>query len=242
MSDTRNLQQVAIVEDDRDVAELLASTLSSHGYRIETFHTGQSFLRSLPHRTPDLAIIDLGLPDRDGLGLVAELRSRPGVACIIVSGRHEISDKLVGLELGADDYIVKPFNEKEIVARVRSVLRRVGAKGDNAGGQPDDVARFSSWTADFRRFELIAADGSRQNLSSGEANVLKVFLKSANRLMTRADLLERLGLDNGQNFDRSIDVRISRLRGKLEEDPRNPRFIKTVYGAGYIMVAQVQWS
>jgi two-component system, OmpR family, response regulator len=232
-------QRIAIVEDDRDVAEILQAVLSRHGFAVETFFTGDSFLKSLPHRQPDLCLVDLGLPDRDGLGIVSELRSHRRIATIIVSGRHELGDKLVGLELGADDYIVKPFEEKEIVARVRSVLRRTNAT--EAGGE-GDVARFSGWTADFRRFELIGPDGRATSLSGGETSVLRVLLESTNRLLTRAELMDRLGLSPDQNFDRSIDVRISRLRGKLEEDPRNPRFIKTVYGAGYIMVGQVRWS
>lgn len=232
-------QRIAIVEDDRDVAEILETVLSRNGFAVETFFTGESFLRSLPHRQPNLCLIDLGLPDRDGLGIVAELRAHKRIATIIVSGRHELGDKLVGLELGADDYIVKPFEEKEIVARVRSVLRRVNAAETGSAG---DVAHFSGWTADFRRFELIGPDKHAISLSGGEAGVLRVLLESANRLLTRAELMDRLGLPADQNFDRSIDVRISRLRSKLEEDPRNPRFIKTVYGAGYIMVGPVHWT
>ncbi|GIL02301.1 MAG: DNA-binding response regulator [Alphaproteobacteria bacterium] len=236
---TATTQRIAIVEDDRDVAEILATVLATSGYDVETFFTGESFLRSLPHRQPDLCLIDLSLPDRDGLGIVAELRAHKRIAAIIVSGRHELGDKLVGLELGADDYIVKPFEEKEIVARVRSVLRRMSA-ADSAG--KSEVAHFSGWTADFRRFELIGPDKRAVALSGGEASVLRVLLESANRLLTRGELMDRLGLSADHTFDRSIDVRISRLRGKLEEDPRNPRFIKTVYGAGYIMVGQVRWN
>ncbi|MCG6856660.1 MAG: response regulator transcription factor [Salaquimonas sp.] len=232
-------QKIAVVEDDRDIAEILDNALTQHGYAVETFFTGESFLKSLPHRQPDLCLIDLSLPDRDGLGIVAELRAHKHVASIIVSGRHELGDKLVGLELGADDYIVKPFEEKEIVARVRSVLRRMNAAEAERGGE---VARFAGWTADFRRFELISPDGRTIPLSGGEAGVLRVLLESANRLLTRNELMDRLGLDSNQNFDRSIDVRISRLRGKLEEDPKNPRFIKTVYGAGYLVVGQVEWE
>ncbi|MCB1462788.1 MAG: response regulator transcription factor [Nitratireductor sp.] len=232
-------QKIAVVEDDRDIAEILDTTLTQHGYAVETFFTGESFLKSLPHRQPDLCLIDLSLPDRDGLGIVAELRAHKHIASIIVSGRHELGDKLVGLELGADDYIVKPFEEKEIVARVRSVLRRMNATQAMDGG---DVARFAGWTADFRRFELVSPQGRAVGLSGGEAGVLRVLLESANRLLTRNELMDRLGLDTDQNFDRSIDVRISRLRSKLEEDPKNPRFIKTVYGAGYLMVGQINWE
>lgn len=231
-------QRIAIIEDDRDIAEILETVLRRSGFAVETFHTGESFLRSLPHRQPNLCLIDLSLPDRDGLGIVAELRAHNRIATIIVSGRHELGDKLVGLELGADDYIVKPFEEKEIVARVKSVLRRMNTADSTNSG---DVARFAGWTADFRRFELVGPDKRRVSLSGGEARVLRVLLESANRLLTRADLMDRLGLSADQNFDRSIDVRISRLRSKLEEDPRNPRHIKTVYGAGYLMVGQVDW-
>jgi two-component system, OmpR family, response regulator len=231
---------IAIVEDDRDIAEILKAALDSSGFETEYFDSGASFARSLARREPDLCLIDLSLPDRDGLSIVAELRSRPRIASIIVSGRQELRSKVVGLELGADDYIVKPFEDKEVVARVRSVLRR--RNGDAGTDNPRRIANFAGWTADFGLFELVSPSGDRKNLSGGEAGVLRIFLESANRLLTRADLMDRLGIDADTNFDRSIDVRISRLRAKLDEDPRNPRFIKTVYGAGYLMVAQVEWS
>jgi len=231
---------IAVIEDDRDIADILEAALQRAGYETESFHSGASFIRALARREPDLCLIDLSLPDRDGLSIVAELRDRPRIASIIVSGRDEIGTKLIGLELGADDYIVKPFDDKEIVARVRSVLRRL--KGISGQDTKRRVARFAGWTADFGTFELISPTGERSSLSGGEAGVLRVFLESANRLLNRADLMDRLGIDADTNFDRSIDVRISRLRAKLEEDPRNPRFIKTVYGAGYLMVAQVEWS
>lgn len=237
---TESAHYIAIVEDDRDIADILAAALGRAGYETESFDSGSSFIRSLARREPDLCLIDLCLPDRDGLSIVAELRSRPRIASIIVSGRQELDTKLVGLELGADDYIVKPFEDKEIVARVRSVLRRRdGVSGQEAKRR---VASFAGWMADFGVFELVSPSGERSSLSGGEASVLRIFLESANRLLTRADLMDRLGIDADTNFDRSIDVRISRLRAKLEEDPRNPRFIKTVYGAGYLMAAQVEWS
>ncbi|MCI5074818.1 response regulator transcription factor [Oricola sp.] len=233
-------QYIAIIEDDRDIADILEAALQRVGFETAAFDSGASFIRALTRREPDLCLIDLSLPDRDGLSIVAELRNRPKIASIIVSGRHELDSKLIGLELGADDYIVKPFDDKEIVARVRSVLRRlVGVSGDDTQRR---VARFAGWTADFGVFELISPTGEHSSLSGGEAGVLRAFLESANRLLTRADLMDRLGIDADTNFDRSIDVRISRLRAKLEEDPRNPRFIKTVYGAGYLMVAKVEWT
>jgi DNA-binding response OmpR family regulator len=231
---------VAIVEDDRDIADILQSALSKNGFETACFQSGSAFLQSLAKRAPDLCLIDLTLPDRDGLSIVAELRAHPGTASIIVSGRRELDTKLIGLELGADDYIVKPFEDKEIVARVRSVLRRMGNAADR--DKKRRVARFSGWTTDFGVFELISPAGERTSLSGGEARVLQIFLEAANRLLTRADLMDKLGIDSDANFDRSIDVRISRLRAKLEKDPRNPRFIKTVYGAGYLMAAQVEWS
>jgi two-component system, OmpR family, response regulator len=237
---TETSPYIAIVEDDRDIAEILAVALGRAGYETESFDSGSSFIRSLARREPHLCLIDLSLPDRDGLSIVAELRSRPRIASIIVSGRQELDTKLVGLELGADDYIVKPLEDKEIVARVRSVLRRLN--GVSSQETKRRVASFAGWTADFGVFELVSPSGERSSLSGGEASVLRIFLESANRLLTRADLMDRLGIDADTNFDRSIDVRISRLRAKLEEDPRNPRFIKTVYGAGYLMAAQVEWT
>ena len=155
-----------------------------------------------------------------------------------MSGRHELDAKLIGLELGADDYIVKPFEEKEVVARIRSVLRRL-APAETPTGR--DIARFAGWTVDFGRFEMTGPGDQRSNLSGGEAAVLRILLQSPNRLLTRNDLMERLGMGD-RNFDRSIDVRISRIRAKLGDDPKSPRTIKTVYGAGYLLAASVEWE
>lgn len=229
---------IAIVEDDPDIADILSGLLRRHGFETESFGTAGTFFRSLARREPDLCLVDLTLPDRDGLSIVAELRSRPRVATIIVSGRHELDSKLIGLELGADDYIVKPFEEKEVLARIRSVLRRVAPEETPAGRT---VARFAGWTVDFGRFEMAGPDGRTHSLSGGEAAVLRILLESPNRLLTRNDLMERLGISD-RNFDRSIDVRISRIRAKLEPDPRDPRYIKTVYGAGYLLASPVEWS
>lgn len=228
---------VAIVEDDPDIADILAALLSRNGFETERFGTADSFFRSLARREPDLCLVDLTLPDRDGLSIVAELRARPRVATIIVSGRQELDSKLIGLELGADDYIVKPFEEKEVMARIRSVLRRI-APGPSQEGR--DIARFAGWTVDFGRFEMSGPAGQKADLSGGEAAVLRILLESPNRLLSRNDLMDRLGLAD-RNFDRSIDVRISRIRAKLEPDAKNPRYIKTVYGAGYLFAAAVEW-
>lgn len=177
----------------------------------------------------------MGLPDRDGLALVHRLASDSGAVIIIVSGRAQVQDRVTGLELGADDYITKPFEPAEVVARIRARLRRPS----QSATQRPQTLRFAGWTADFDRYLLTAPDGIETPLSHAEAEVLRLFTDNPRRLITRAQMLETLGGTAGDSFDRAMDVRISRLRTKLGEDPKNPRLIKTIYGAGYIFLAEI---
>ncbi|MEM7709760.1 MAG: response regulator transcription factor, partial [Pseudomonadota bacterium] len=203
------------------------------GWAVQTYARADAFEAALRVATPDVCLVDLGLPDRDGLAVVSRLALEGGAAIIIISGRGQVQDRVTGLELGADDYVVKPFEPAEIVARIRARLRK-------AAPPARSVATFGGFAADFDRF-VLAGPAGEQPLSQAEAEVLRLFLDRPRRLLTRAEMQEALGGTAGESFDRAMDVRISRLRAKLGEDPKNPALLKTIYGAGYIFLGEVDW-
>ena len=229
---------IFIVEDETDIARLIAATLAEYGFRSEIFATGRALLARAKKVQPELAILDLGLPDMDGLQVLRELQEQHPCAALILTGRDGLTDRVLGLELGADDYLVKPFEPRELVARVRSILRRYQKA---AVSEPDGQtsARFAGWHFDIGRLSLSADDGREISLSAAEAALLQTLLRKPNKILTREQLIGERDLDP---FDRSIDVRISRLRRKLEDDPQDPKIIKTVYGAGYLLCASVEWE
>lgn len=228
---------ITILDDEPQVRQLLSDALSEAGYRTATFGRASEFETAIKRMAPDVCLVDLGLPDRDGLALVHRLALESGAAIIIISGRAQVQDRVTGLELGADDYIIKPFDPVEVVARVRARLR--GGRSDSS---TRNTARFENWVAHFDSYTLTAPDGKEVPFSHAEGEVLRLFLESPKRLISRAQMLETLGGTAGESFDRAMDVRISRLRTKLGEDPKNPRLIKTIYGAGYIFLGEVTWS
>jgi DNA-binding response OmpR family regulator len=229
---------IAILDDEPEIRRMLADALEEAGFRVTAFARATEFEAALNRFTPDVCLVDLGLPDRDGLAVVHRLALESGAAIIIISGRAQVQDRVTGLELGADDYIIKPFEPAEVVARVRARLRKARAEP----GRTAPVARFNGWRAEFDRYLLIADDGTEVPFSHAEGEVLRLFLESPKRLISRAQMQESLGGAAGDSFDRAMDVRISRLRTKLREDPKNPRLIKTIYGAGYIFLGSVEWG
>ncbi len=227
---------VTILDDEPAIRDMLSEALTEAGFRTLSFGRATEFEAALRRATPDVCLVDLGLPDRDGLSLVHRLALEQGATVIIISGRAQVQDRVTGLELGADDYIIKPFDPAEVVARIRARLR--GPKR----AAPSDTARFNGWTAHFDRYALEDDTGQETAFSHAEGEVLRLFLESPKRLITRSHMQESLGGAAGESFDRAMDVRISRLRTKLREDPKNPRLIKTIYGAGYIFLGNVDWS
>lgn len=225
---------VAILDDDPEIRAILTDALTDAGLTVTAHARADAFEREVRRAMPDVCLVDLGLPDRDGLAVVSRLALEGGSAIIIISGRGQVQDRITGLELGADDYVVKPFASAEIVARVRARLRK-------AAPTARSVAAFAGWAADFDRFTLTGPAGAA-TFSQAEGEVLRLFLDRPRRLVTRAEMQEVLGGAASGAFDRAMDVRISRLRGKLGEDPKNPALIKTIYGAGYIFLADVSWS
>ncbi|MBO9473953.1 MULTISPECIES: response regulator transcription factor [unclassified Shimia] len=228
---------VTILDDEPDIRMILADALEDAGFRTMAFSRATEFEAALKSTTPDVCLVDLGLPDKDGLTLVHRLALEVGAAVIIISGRAQVQDRITGLELGADDYIIKPFDPTEVVARVRARLR----KERGAAPVVANTAQFNGWTAYFDRYVLEDEAGVETPFSHAEGEVLRLFLDSPKRLISRAQMQETLGGAAGESFDRAMDVRISRLRTKLQEDPKNPRLIKTIYGAGYIFLGDVEW-
>ncbi len=228
---------VTILDDEPEIRTMLAEALTEAGFRTLTFGRAAEFEAALRTTTPDVCLVDLSLPDRDGLTLVHRLALEQGAKVIIISGRAQVQDRVTGLELGADDYIIKPFDPAEVVARIRARLRR-----NTPSPQAGDVARFNGWVAYFDRYMLKDEGGCETPFSHAEGEVLRLFLERPKRLISRQAMQEALGGTAGESFDRAMDVRISRLRTKLREDPRNPRLIKTIYGAGYIFLGDVLWG
>jgi DNA-binding response OmpR family regulator len=228
---------VTILDDEPAIRTMLADALNEAGFRTMAFGRATEFEAALRTTTPDVCLVDLSLPDRDGLSLVHRLALEQGATVIIISGRAQVQDRVTGLELGADDYIIKPFDPAEVVARIRARLRR-GTPAPQTG----EVARFNGWVAHFDRYVLEDDSGTETPFSHAEGEVLRLFLERPKRLISRQAMQEALGGAAGESFDRAMDVRISRLRTKLREDPKNPRLIKTIYGAGYIFLGDVGWG
>ncbi|MFL0805894.1 MAG: response regulator transcription factor [Oceanobacter sp.] len=228
-------EQIYVVDDDQDVCDLIARELGGFGFDVSVFHTGQQALQAIRRQPPRLCIIDLGLPDMDGMSLVRALGPQARVGVLILSGRGSLPDRVMGLELGADDYITKPFEPRELIARVHSVQRRMG-QAERDETEPRQ-ARFADWHFNPATLTLLRDSGEEQTLSAAEGDLLGTLLRSPQHILSR----DRLLGDQTIPYDRSIDSRMSRLRKKLEADPKEPRIIKTVYGAGYIFAVPVAW-
>ncbi|WP_051242561.1 response regulator transcription factor [Stappia stellulata] len=230
--------QIFVVEDDADIRSLLCDTLATYGFRATGFMTADAALQQLARQMPAAVILDLGLPDMDGMEAINRIRARGSVPILVLSARAHASDRIMGLEFGADDYVVKPFDPREIVARIRSLLRRANPPDAQAGAD-EKTARFAGWRFEPGSHRLVAPDGEESFLSTGEATLLTALLKAPKRVLTRDHLLEHGGRDD--TLDRAIDVRISRIRKKLTRRDE-PTLIRTVYGSGYMLTAQVDWS
>jgi two-component system, OmpR family, response regulator len=233
-----------VVDDDADILDLARRYFGAQGFRVSAVADGASMRTTLAQGSVDLVLLDLGLPGEDGLDLTRYLRTHWGGPVIIVTGRGESVDRVVGLELGADDYVTKPFDLRELLARIRSVLRRTrggGAAAQPAVPPPDEGSvRFAGYRLDPAARELRTDAGDPVALTAGEYALLQVFLDRPNTVLSRDHLISRLhGRDAGP-YDRAVDVQIGRLRRKLEVDPARPVLIKSVRGAGYLFAAKPQ--
>ena len=230
---------ILIVDDDREIRSLLADYLESNGYRTLGAADGAAMWRVLDEARPDLVVLDLNLPGDDGLTLCRKLRAQSTLPVIMLTARGEPVDRILGLEMGADDYLAKPFEPRELLARIRSVLRRSHAMPSNAPSDTVRRLRFSGWTLDLEARHLLNPDGLAIMLSGAEFRLLRVFLEHPNRVLNRDQLLNLTQGRDADPFDRSIDIQISRLRQKLGEDARLPQIIKTVRNGGYVLAGQV---
>jgi two-component system, OmpR family, response regulator len=246
------LAHIAVLDDEPDITALLATYLCSHGYRVTELRDGAALLELLRRDTPALVLLDLGLPGEDGLAIARQVRDfghggtngPPGL--VIVSGRGDAVDKVVGLEIGADDYITKPFDLRELLARVKAVLRRTaGTNGPAADARPasgippspSDCHRFADFRLEVAARRLLDREGKEIALTAGEFDLLAVFVQHAGRVLSRDFLLEHTRGREAAPFDRSVDVLVGRLRRKLDDDLQQPQILKAVRGAGYLLVA-----
>ncbi len=233
-------RHVLIVDEDREARAALAAELELHGYRVTTAGNGSGMQRALERARIDLVLIELQPREEDGLRLCRSLRASSDVPLIIVARRADEVDRIVGLEMGADDFLAKPANPRELLARMRNLLRRASGNANAAPATRARLFRFAGWQLDSVARELCAPDGSLSQLRNSEYRVLCLLLAHGNRVVSRQKLIEfARGRDAGP-FDRSIDVRISRLRQLLGDDARVPRIIKTVHGEGYVIGVPVE--
>jgi two-component system, OmpR family, response regulator len=233
---------ILIVDDDAEIRSLLSEYLQKNGYRASTVAEGKAMWAALSVSHPDLIVLDLMLPGDDGLTLCRDIRARYGIPVIMLTARGEETDRIVGLEMGADDYLPKPFNPRELLARIKSVLRRTRALPENLRPQEVTRFRFAGWTLDANARHLISRDGVVVALSGVEFRLLSAFLGHPHRVLTRDQLIDLMLSRDAAPFDRAIDVQVSRLRHRLGDDAKEPALIKTVRGAGYVFAADVEAS
>ncbi len=229
---------ILVVDDDREIRDLLARFLGRNGYRVSVARDGREMRRALADWRIDLVILDLMLPGEDGLTLCRELRTRSQVPVVMLTILGEESDRILGLEMGADDYVPKPFNPRELLARVKAVLRR--SQGAGAPARAGATAlRFAGWRLDRGLRRLESPEGLVVDVTAGEFDLLVAFAEHPQQVLTRDQLLDLTQGRGEVPFDRSIDMQVSRLRRKIEPDPREPRLIQTVRGGGYVFTAVV---
>jgi two-component system, OmpR family, response regulator len=225
---------VLIVDDAKDIREPLARYLQTNGYRTMAAENAAAARKLLRAQAFDLVVLDIMMPGEDGMSLFRFIRESGEVPVIFLTARGEDVDRIVGLELGADDYVVKPFNPRELLARIGTVLRRVRTMPPSAKAPSAERIHFDRWALDTSQRELIGEDGVAIPLSSGEYRLLLAFIERPKISLTREQLLDLTQGRDAEVFDRSIDNAVSRLRRKIEHDPKNPRLIKTVWGGGYV--------
>ncbi|HSY45626.1 MAG TPA: response regulator [Steroidobacteraceae bacterium] len=234
------LPHVLVVDDDLAIRQLVDEYLGRNDFRVSAAVDGAGFTAALRSQVLDLVLLDLRLPGEDGMQLLRELRTQSQIPVIILTGRTEEADRVMGLELGADDYLTKPFSPRELLARIRTVLRRTHAGKEVHGAPVCRAYRLPGWELNLRTRRLIGADGASVSLSNGEFNLLAALLATANRVVTRDQLIELSRRYDNEVYDRAVDVQILRLRRKIEADPAEPRIIVTERGVGYRVAVAVE--
>jgi two-component system OmpR family response regulator len=238
---TNDNAHILVIDDDKDIRKPLAEYLRRRGFRTSVAADGKEMDGVLATSSIDLIVLDVMIPGEDGFTICRRLQETTQIPVILLTALTEDADRIVGLELGADDYVNKPFNPRELVARIRSVLRRslmLPPRRQHAKG----LVRFDRWRFDFSRREVLGPDDVAVRLSSGEHLLLVSFIEHAGLTLSRDQLLDLTRGRESQPFDRSIDNQISRLRRKLEADPGDPRIILTQWGGGYVFAAELEWT
>jgi two-component system OmpR family response regulator len=236
---SQTASHLLIVDDDKELCSLLSKFLTEHGYRVSLAHNGREMISILNGSRVSLVILDLMLPGEDGLMLCRRLRETNTVPIIMLTAMGDEVDRIIGLEMGADDYIVKAANPRELLARVRAVLRRTGPSGPAASADQKRVLEFAGWRLDVTHRQLFSSKKALVPLRAAEFELLLAFAERPRRVLSRDQLLDLSRGRSATAFDRSIDVQVSRLRRKIETDPKEPALIKTVRSGGYILAANV---
>ena len=227
-------QHIVVVDDEAPAREMVGEYLRLHGFEVTACDGGASLRRAIARQRPDLIVLDLNMPEEDGLSIIRALKQQTAVPIIMLTATASAIDRVVGLELGADDYLAKPCELRELLARVRSVLRRTTSAGVAAVARPQPLIRFGTKWLDLHAQLLRDDGGNEYPLASSEFALLKVFAENPKRVLSREQLLDLANARDREAFDRAIDVRITRLRRKIEPDPAHPSVIRTVRGAGYL--------
>ena len=225
------MNTILIIDDDKELTELLDEFLSEHKYKTQIYHSPLQAIEALEKQTPDLILLDIMMPEMDGFQVLRKIRETLDLPVIMLTAKGEVSDKVVGLELGADDYLPKPFEPRELLARIQSILRRVYSQNALV-----DILNFESLEINKLKEEVVL-DGNTISLSTSEFEALLLFANNSNKVLDREFLVENLRGITWQTYDRSVDVLVSRLRNKLGETPARTRFIKTIHGVGYKFIA-----
>lgn len=231
---------ILVVDDEPAIGDLIRNYLTRHGFRVSVVADGEAMRRMMGECKPDLVLLDLGLPGEDGLTLTRHIRAQSNVGVIIVTGSGESVDRIVGLELGADDFVSKPFDLRELLARIRSVLRRTAGERTEPEALRSKAICFAGWRLDPQSRRLFGADGTEVVITTAEFDLLTLFTQHPNQVLSRDRLLQATRNRDAGPYDRAIDMQIARLRRKIEPDPENPILIKSVRGAGYIFTAAIE--
>lgn len=239
-ADVSPVPHIVVVDDHRDIRDLVGKYLARHGYRISTAESGTALRRLLEKSAPDLVVLDIMMPGEDGLAICRQLRGSSELPIIFLTAMTDETDRIVGLELGADDYLTKPFNPRELLARIKAILRRVNSLPPQRAKPKAHTVGFDRWVLHTGRRELVGDDDVAVPLSTAEYRLLAAFIDHAGLVLSRDQLLDLTVGRVAEAFDRSIDNQVSRLRKKIEADPRNPMLIKTHWGGGYSFTAKVE--
>ncbi len=234
--------KILIIDDDEALSFVVKTYLESDGYGVVLAHTGADAMSVQKSENCDVILLDLGLPDTDGFSMIPRLKAISHAPIIVVSGKEDTTDKVVGLELGADDYITKPFEMRELSARVKATLRRIapqelGAAAPEAEGQK---IHFEDWILDRSQYQVFDTDGKPLELTSGEFRLLEALVMAPNRVLNREQLFDLTREASFDGYDRAVDIQIGRIRKKFDDNPQNPRIIKTIRGIGYMFCGQIK--